>query len=181
MYVNEMADKKIEEQVGEGVPWRPTWRMSFHQKSQRLPVRTDDCCGVRAVALNFNPANGYGTIASHPDFDFSNNPRAMKEITVQELKALRESGEPFQLIDVREPYEYEIANLGGELIPLAQLAWAPERVSRTGKVVVHCRGGGRSSNIIRLLEERFGFENLYNLRGGISAWAEQVDPDMPKY
>jgi len=105
----------------------------------------------------------------------------MKEISVQELKAMRESGEVFQLIDVREPYEYEIANLGGELIPLAQLAWAPERVAKSGKVVVHCRRGGRSSNIIRLLEERFGFVNLYNLGGGISAWAEQIDPDMPRY
>ena len=105
----------------------------------------------------------------------------MKEITVQELQAMRQSGEVFQLIDVREPSEFEIANLGGELIPMAQLAWAPERVARDRKVVVHCRSGGRSANIIRLLEERFGMDNLYNLRGGITAWAREIDPEMPQY
>jgi rhodanese-related sulfurtransferase len=105
----------------------------------------------------------------------------MKEITVQQLQAMRQSGEAFQLIDVREPSEYEIANLGGELIPMAQLAWAPERIARDRKVVVHCRSGGRSANIIRLLEERFGLDNLYNLSGGITAWAREIDPAMPQY
>lgn len=105
----------------------------------------------------------------------------MKEVSVQELKALKESKELFQLIDVREPYEYEIAHIGGELIPMAQIAWAPEKIARDRRVVIHCRSGGRSVNIIRLLEERFGFDNLYNLRGGITAWAEEIDPDMPRY
>ncbi len=94
---------------------------------------------------------------------------------------MRERGEDFQLVDVREPDEYEIANLGAELIPMAELAWAPERLARDRKVILHCRSGGRSANMIRLLEERFGLDNLYNLSGGISAWAREIDPEMAQY
>ena len=105
----------------------------------------------------------------------------MKEITVQQLKALKEGSEPFQLIDVREPFEYEIANIEGELFPIAQIAWSPELILRDRKVILHCRSGGRSSNVIRMLEDCFGFNNLYNLKGGITAWAQEIDPDMPQY
>ena len=105
----------------------------------------------------------------------------MKEVTVQELKALLDSNADFQLIDVREPHEYQIANLGGELIPLAQVEGQADKISRDKQVVVHCRSGARSGNAILLLEQKFGLNNLYNLKGGILAWSDQIDPSVPKY
>jgi len=105
----------------------------------------------------------------------------MKTITVHELKSLRENGEDHQLIDVREPFEYEIANLQGELIPVAEAVGAQDRIARDRKVIIHCRSGVRSGNVLRVLEERYGFDNLYNLEGGIAAWAMEIDPSMPRY
>lgn len=103
------------------------------------------------------------------------------EITVDELKTLMDSGADFQLIDVREPYEYEIASLKGELIPLNDLESKIDKIHSDRKVVVHCRSGVRSAKAIQTLAENYGFQNLYNLKGGILAWAEKIDLDMPKY
>lgn len=86
--------------------------------------------------------------------------KPVKEITVDEFIALQQSGEPYQLIDVREPKEYEEVNMGGELIPLATVSANAKRISRDKKVVVHCKSGVRSAKAIRELEEGFGFENF---------------------
>ncbi len=106
---------------------------------------------------------------------------AVKEVSVQELRAWLDQKEPFQLIDVREPYEYEIAEIGGELIPLNEIEAQPDKISSEKKVVIHCRSGKRSASAIRLLEKKYGFSNLYNLKGGILAWADEIDPGMAKY
>lgn len=106
---------------------------------------------------------------------------SVKEVSVQELLALQESGEDFQLIDVREPYEYEIANLNAELIPLATILDNAGKIASDKKVVIHCRSGARSRTAIEKLEKKFGFKNLYNLKGGILAWADQIDNSLAKY
>jgi adenylyltransferase/sulfurtransferase len=93
----------------------------------------------------------------------------MKQITPRELKQWIESGKDFQLIDVREEYEYDEANMGGHLIPLAELPARYEEVDKTKDVVVHCRSGKRSELAIQFLES-MGYSNLYNLEGGIVAW-----------
>jgi len=90
-------------------------------------------------------------------------------------------GEKFQLIDVREPHEYDIVNIGGELIPLATVSAHADRISREEKVVLHCKMGGRSAKAIRELEEKFGFDNLYNLKGGILAYIDEVQPELTRY
>ena len=72
-------------------------------------------------------------------------------------------------------------NIGGELIPLGQIAENADQVSRDKKVIVHCKVGGRSASAIRELEEKFGYTNLYNLKGGILAYIEEVDPQLTKY
>ena len=105
----------------------------------------------------------------------------MQEITVQELKKLIDSKTDFQLIDVREPHEYDICNLGGELIPQAEIPHNVDKISRDKQVVIHCRSGARSGNMVNWLEKNQGFTNLYNLKGGILAWADQIDPGMTKY
>lgn len=106
---------------------------------------------------------------------------SLQEITVQELDVWKHQRLDFQLIDVRETHEYAIVNLGGELIPLASIAENADRISVNRKVVVHCKGGKRSAEAIQLLEKRFGFRNLYNLKGGILAYAKEVDPTLATY
>ncbi len=123
----------------------------------------DEFCGV-----NKEPSN-------------VNNHTPMKEITVQELKEMMDSGESFQLIDVREPHEYDICNIDGELIPQGEIPANVDRISKDKKVVVHCRSGARSGNMVQWLEKNHGFTNLHNLKGGILAWAREIDPEMPTY
>jgi rhodanese-related sulfurtransferase len=105
----------------------------------------------------------------------------MKEITAQELKNKIDSKEDFQLIDVRESYEYEMVNIGGELIPMGSVLNELDKISREKDVVIHCRSGSRSVAIIRELEMRHGFTNLFNLKGGILAYAKEVDNSLPVY
>ena len=105
----------------------------------------------------------------------------MKELTVQELKAKMDQQEDFQLIDVRESFENEICTLNGELIPLAEIPNSVAKIAKDKKVVVHCRSGARSGNAIAFLEQNHGFENLYNLAGGILAWGKEIDPSMAAY
>lgn len=96
----------------------------------------------------------------------------INEITVQELKEWQESGKDFQLIDVREPNEFAEAEMGGELIPLGTVTANIDKFSKEKPVVVHCRSGKRSANAIAALQMDHGFDNLYNLKGGILAWQE---------
>jgi rhodanese-related sulfurtransferase len=104
----------------------------------------------------------------------------MKEISVQELQEKMESGEDFQLVDVREDFEYETSNLGGVLIPLAGVLIEADKIAKDKPVVVMCRSGKRSAVAIAQLEAQ-GFTNLYNLQGGILAWAQEIDPEMQVY
>jgi rhodanese-related sulfurtransferase len=105
----------------------------------------------------------------------------MKEISVQELKQKIDSGEDFQLIDVRETYEYEVCNLSGELIPMGTIFDQLDKIDRNKTVVIHCKSGGRSGVVVQELERQFGFTNLYNLRGGILAYAREIDHSIPTY
>ncbi len=104
----------------------------------------------------------------------------MKEISVQELKEKMDKGEDFQLIDVREDFEYETSNLGGVLIPLGGILIESDKIAKDKDVVVMCRSGKRSAAAIMQLEQQ-GFTNLYNLYGGILAWAEDIDPSLDVY
>jgi sulfur-carrier protein adenylyltransferase/sulfurtransferase len=102
------------------------------------------------------------------------------EITVEELKRRLDAKEDFVLVDVREAHEYQICNLNGQLIPLGEL---PRRVSELDpakEMVVHCRSGQRSARAVSFLRQA-GFAKVSNLAGGILAWADRIDPKVPKY
>ncbi|MBK7851872.1 MAG: rhodanese-like domain-containing protein [Bacteroidetes bacterium] len=105
----------------------------------------------------------------------------MKEITVEELKEKIDRNENFQLIDVRESYEYEICNLNGELIPMSTVLDNMDKIAKDKPVIIHCKSGGRSGVIVMELERRFGMTNLYNLKGGILAYSRNIDPSIPIY
>lgn len=106
---------------------------------------------------------------------------SVKEIDVHELKAILNSGLDVQIIDVREPYEYEIVNIGAELAPLSSVSEFAGKIKKDVQVIVHCRSGVRSTKAIQKLENEFGFDNLYNLKGGILAWANEIDTSLPVY
>jgi rhodanese-related sulfurtransferase len=105
----------------------------------------------------------------------------MKEITVEELKEMIDKHEDFQLIDVREDFEYEMSNLGGKLIPLGGILIEADQIAKDKPVIVMCRTGRRSAAAIMQLEQQFGFTNLANLQGGIMAWSQEIDPSMQVY
>ena len=104
----------------------------------------------------------------------------MKEVTVQELKNWQDEGKDFQLVDVREDFEYEISNLGGELIPLGGILIESDKLDHSKPVVLMSRGGRRSAAAVMQLEQQ-GFTNLYNLQGGILAWQQEINPAMNIY
>jgi rhodanese-related sulfurtransferase len=104
----------------------------------------------------------------------------MNEITVQDLKKMIDNKEDFQLIDVRETFEYEMSNLNGLNIPLAGLLLEADQISKDKPVIMQCRSGARSAAALNQLEQ-LGYTNLYNLKGGILAWKAEFEPDMPVY
>ncbi|HLF13593.1 MAG TPA: MBL fold metallo-hydrolase [Bacteroidota bacterium] len=102
------------------------------------------------------------------------------QITVQELKRKIEAGEKVLLVDVREPDEFEAANLDGKLIPLRELPKRFTELDTEREIVVHCHTGGRSQRAVEFLYEK-GFRNVKNLIGGIDAWSITIDPKVPRY
>ena len=108
---------------------------------------------------------------------------AIPEITAAELQQRLQNGDPLTLIDVREPFEWDIANLkhhGARLIPLGSFAQAARELDPAEEIVVYCRSGGRSASAVDFLKQS-GFPRVLNLRGGIAAWSREVDPAVPVY
>ncbi len=111
----------------------------------------------------------------------SESKQEVKSINVKQLDELIKKHATIQIVDVREAYEYEIANINGELMPKSEILRHVPKISNDIQVIVHCRSGKRSSDVIELLQEKYGFQNLYNLEGGILAWAKEIDHTMPTY
>lgn len=102
------------------------------------------------------------------------------DISVEDLKKLRDDGTDFVLVDVREPHEFEICNLDGKLIPLSELGGRIGELERESHIVVHCRSGPRSSRAVDAMRGA-GFTNVWNVNGGILAWIERIDPSLTPY
>jgi sulfur-carrier protein adenylyltransferase/sulfurtransferase len=102
------------------------------------------------------------------------------EMQVEELKRRLDAGEDLYVLDVREPHEYQICNIGGHLIPLGDLPKRVNELDSSREIVAHCRSGVRSAKAVGFLQQA-GFKKVHNLAGGILAWADRVDPKMPKY
>ena len=102
------------------------------------------------------------------------------EMEVEELKQRLDRGDDLFILDVREPHEYQICNIGGHLIPLGDLPKRVNELDTSREIVAHCRSGVRSAKAVNFLRQA-GFKKVHNLAGGILAWADRVDPSMPKY
>jgi adenylyltransferase/sulfurtransferase len=102
------------------------------------------------------------------------------QLTVRELKRRIDSGEDLFILDVREPFEYQIANIGATLIPQNDVPKRLAEIPRDREIIVHCRSGVRSQHIAEFLSKS-GYSQVTNLVGGILAWADEIDPKMQKY
>ncbi len=153
--------------------------MSFDE----VEVRRDPDCPVCGEDPTVTELIDYEVFCGLGDGGAESAESEVPSIGAAELARWAERGESYRLIDVREPYEWEICNLssvGAELIPLDEL---PDRLGELDgdrTLVVHCRTGGRSADAVRLLQ-REGFEDALNLEGGVLGWAREVDPEMPTY
>ena len=124
------------------------------------------------------------TIDELQDYDvFCSSQQAeadVPEMTVQQLKHRIDRGDAPYLIDCRDPHEHEFCNIGGELMPMATMPGRVGSLDASRETVVYCRSGIRSAAVVRLLRDS-GFERAINLRGGILAWSDEIDPSVPKY
>jgi sulfur-carrier protein adenylyltransferase/sulfurtransferase len=161
--------------IGEPLVGRLLHFDALKMKFRELTLRRDSQCPV----CGENP-----TIFSPIDYEQfcgARDEEAVPAISARELKQKMDGRERFQLIDVREPFECEIARIdGAKLIPLGEIAERVDELERELPIVVHCHSGRRSAAVVRLLLQR-GFANVHNLEGGIDAWSDQIDPSVPKY
>ncbi len=153
------------------------WRMRFRELKLR---KNPQCpaCGEAPTIKELIDYEEFCGLRPQPQAQEQN----MEEITATELKGRLDRGEAIQIIDVREPHEYEIARIpNSRLIPLGQVVNRMNEIDITRETVMHCKMGGRSAKAIEALK-RAGFPGrLINLKGGITAWSNEVDPSVPKY
>ncbi len=153
---------------------------------RELKLRKDpDCpiCGTRPTVTQLIDYEAFCGMPAHEDRAARAGTDHVPSVGAAELKAELDRGAAITLVDVREPHEWEIVNLGAyhaRLIPIGQLAERMSELDTAGEIVLHCRSGVRSAKALLRLQEA-GFRKLRNLEGGILAWAEQVDPEMPRY
>ena len=149
-------------------------------KFREFQLQRDPDCPVCSTSPKITEPIDYEGFCSHPI-----NSQAMStnipEITVEDLKARFDRNDRFVLLDVREPFEWEIAKIPGAiLIPLGDLPARLGELNASDDIVVQCKSGGRSSNAVQFLQEN-GFSKVCNLAGGIHAWSDRIDPDVPRY
>ena len=155
---------------------------ALNMRFRELKLRKNpDCpvCGAHPTVTKLIDYQQFcGIVAQTPEEKKMQN--GIPQMTVKELKARLDAGENVQLIDVREPYEYQIAQIGGKLIPQNDVPNRLAEIDRDREVVVHCRSGARSQRIAEFLKQA-GYPNVSNLAGGILAWSEEIDPKVAKY
>jgi molybdopterin/thiamine biosynthesis adenylyltransferase/rhodanese-related sulfurtransferase len=170
--------------VGEGEPLigRLLLFDALKMKFREFKLRRDPECPVCGENPTiFRPIDYERFCEGQTADDAFESDGAVPTVSVQELKKKMEAREPLTLVDVREPWEYEVAKIpGSKLIPLGELQERLPEVPRDGILVMQCHSGGRSEQAARLLQEA-GFANVFNLEGGIEAWSRDIDPTVPRY
>ncbi len=164
--------------VGEPLIGRLLLVDSLAMRFRELKLRKNpDCpvCGTHPTVTQLIDYNQFCGIRGE-----ESPTTTMADMTPEDLKRRLDAGDDLFVLDVREPSEYQICNLGGHLIPLNDLPKRLSELDPSREIVVHCKMGGRSAKAVDLLRQS-GFQKVHNLAGGIQAWAERVDPKMPKY
>jgi adenylyltransferase/sulfurtransferase len=152
-------------------------------KFRELKLRKNpDCpaCGCHRTIRKLIDYNEFCGIRGEERSQEKQVEAGVPEIQVEELKRRLDAGEDLFVLDVREPHEYQICNIKGHLIPLGDLPKRVHELDSSREIVAHCRSGVRSAKAVTFLQQA-GFKKVHNLAGGILAWADRVDPKMPKY
>jgi molybdopterin/thiamine biosynthesis adenylyltransferase/rhodanese-related sulfurtransferase len=152
-------------------------------KFRELKLRKNpDCpaCGTHRTITKLIDYNEFCGIRGEERSQEKPVEASVSEIQVEELKRRLDAGEDLFVLDVREPHEYQICNIKGHLIPLGDLPKRVHELDSSREIVAHCRSGVRSAKAVTFLQQA-GFKKVHNLAGGILAWADRVDPKMPKY
>jgi adenylyltransferase/sulfurtransferase len=152
--------------------------MRFRELKLRKNPECPVCGDHPTVTELIDYQNFCGVVPETPQE--ANVKNGIPQITVKELKRRIDAGEDVQLIDVREPYEYQIAQIGGKLIPQNDVPQRLGEIDREREVVVHCKSGGRSQRIAEFLKQS-GYPRVVNVAGGILAWSDEIDPKVQKY
>ncbi len=150
--------------------------MSFRE----MKLRKDPNCPVCGENPTVTELIDYQEFCGIPQAAAQEQENEIPEVTVEELKKRLDNGEDLSVLDVREPHEYEVANIGARLIPLGELPDRLEELDKDAPLAVHCKTGGRSAKAVKILQDA-GFQNAFNVQGGITAWSEEIDPSVPKY
>ena len=150
--------------------------MSFRE----MKLRKDPNCPICGENPTVTELIDYEEFCGIPQANAAAQENGVPEITVQDLKGKLDNGEPITVLDVREPHEYEVANIGVKLVPLGELPRRLAEFDQSENFAIHCKTGGRSAKAVKLLQDA-GFGNVYNVKGGITAWSEEIDPSVPKY
>jgi sulfur-carrier protein adenylyltransferase/sulfurtransferase len=158
--------------------------LGMHFRELKLR-KNPDCpvCGKHPTVTKLIDYNQFCGITPEPKAESVTGPtvqNGIPQISPVELKRRLDAGDDLFVLDVREPHEYQIANLGAKLIPLGELPNRLGELDSNREIVVHCKSGGRSQKASELLAQN-GFKKLHNLAGGINGWATDVDPKVPKY
>jgi len=150
-------------------------------KFRELKLRKNPDCPICGVHPRIKELIDYEQFCGIRGEEYEPPAAGVPEITAREVKALMDEKKPFALIDVREPHEYQICRIpGSKLIPLGEVPKRMNELNSADEIVVHCKAGMRSAQAVQLLMKA-GFRKIHNLRGGILAWSDQVDPSVPKY
>jgi sulfur-carrier protein adenylyltransferase/sulfurtransferase len=163
--------------AGDSLVGRLLYFDALKMKFREFNVRRDPTCPVCGDSPTITKPIDYENFCGMRAADNG----AIPAISVSELKRKIDKGEAMLIVDVREPFEYEIAHLANsKLIPLGELPDRLDELDRSKEIVAHCHTGVRSALAVDLLQEA-GFKNAFNLTGGIEAWASEIDPEMPRY
>jgi sulfur-carrier protein adenylyltransferase/sulfurtransferase len=166
--------------IGEPLIGRLLLYDALGMRFREMKLRKDPNCPVCGENPTVTELIDYQEFCGIPQANAQAQADEVPEITVQELEGRLRNGSRVSVLDVREPHEYEVANIGARLIPLAELPERLVELDRDEPLAVHCKSGGRSARAVKLLKEA-GFQNVYNVRGGIDAWSEEIDSSVPKY
>jgi molybdopterin/thiamine biosynthesis adenylyltransferase/rhodanese-related sulfurtransferase len=149
-------------------------------KFRELKLRKNPDCPVCGTHPTQKGLIDYAEFCGVRGEEAPNTVTNIPEITPRELKARLDKGDDIYVLDVREPHEYQICNINGHLIPLGELPQRVHELDSSKEIVAHCKSGKRSAQAVEFLRGA-GFKKIQNLKGGILAWSDEVDPSVPKY
>jgi adenylyltransferase/sulfurtransferase len=168
--------------IGEPLIGRLLLVDSLKLRFRELKLRKNpDCpvCGTHPTVtklIDYEQFCGIGPASQEEQAEKNGIP----QLSVKDLKKRMDAGEDMFILDVREPFEYQIANIGGKLIPQNEVPQRLAEIDRDREIIVQCKSGGRSQRIAEFLKQS-GYPKVANLSGGILAWSDQIDPSVPKY